>query len=57
MSGNTLVSVNTRSKRLTRYPVSIKSTSHSSVPMYGICLEADCEQLMYRYYCHIVLAV
>jgi len=52
MSGNAPVSVNTRSKGSTRYPVSIKSTSHSSVPMCGICLEPDCEQLLYRYSCH-----
>ena len=52
MSGNAPVSVYTRSKGLTRYPVYIKSTSHSRVPMCGMGLEPDCEQLLYRYFCH-----
>ena len=53
MSGNAPVSVNIpRSKDFKRYPASIKGATRASVPMCGIGLEPDCEQLLFRYFCH-----
>ena len=50
MSGNAPICIYTRLKNLTRYPVSIISTSRSSVGFGGMGWEPHCEQLLIWYF-------
>ena len=52
MSRNTPISVNTRSKHLTRYLVSIESPRRSGVPFGGMGGKPHCEQLLFWYFRH-----